>query len=110
MRAISTFRRDDGISTRACRAIVAFRMRESMSAIGSVITLISVVFSFQSPVPRAQSSLLPTGHWRLVTGALPRTLRHSGDVAFQRQLAEAQAAERELTQVGARTAAALAAM
>ena len=35
---VKTFRRDDGISTRACRAIVAFRIRDSMSAIGSVIS------------------------------------------------------------------------
>jgi hypothetical protein len=41
MRAISTFKRDEGMSTRACRAIVAFRMRDSMSAIGSVIFLSS---------------------------------------------------------------------
>src|SRR5262249_41068108 len=39
MRAISTFRRDDGMSTRPCRAIVALRIRDSMSAIGSVINL-----------------------------------------------------------------------
>src|SRR5215211_3400834 len=81
MRAISTFSRDDGISTRACRAIVAFRMRDSMSAIGSVISCSS-----------------------------PRTFRHAGNVALERQLAEAQAAECELPHVCPRTAAAMAAV
>src|SRR5579883_2548876 len=35
---ISSLRRDDGTSTVSCRALRAFRMRVSMSAIGSVIT------------------------------------------------------------------------
>jgi hypothetical protein len=37
--AISTFSRDDGMSTRVWRARVALRIRASMSAMGSVITL-----------------------------------------------------------------------
>src|SRR5438874_8751400 len=54
-----------------------------MSAIGSVIN--------QLPVTGFQ---------------LPAALRHTGDVAFQRELAETEAAQRELADVGARAAAA----
>src|SRR5829696_2468907 len=86
--------RESGISTRGCRDWVALRIRASMSAIGSVIVQFSVT-SFLSGRSRA---------------ALPAALRHAGDVAFQRQLAEAQAAQRELAQIGARAAAALAAV
>src|SRR4051812_12941014 len=108
MRAISTLRRDEGISTRACRAIVAFRMRESMSAIGSVISGLSFITScFQLPASSCFQSKPGAGSWQPGASS-PRTLRHSGDIALERQLAEAEAAERKLAHVRARTAAALA--
>src|SRR6476660_5932085 len=44
------------------------------------------------------------------SSALPATLRHSRDVAVQRQLAEAEAAEGKLPEIGAGPAAALAAV
>src|SRR5205814_681540 len=43
MRAISSFSFEDGISTRSCSALLALRMRVSMSATGSV----SIVSSYQ---------------------------------------------------------------
>src|SRR5713226_1881126 len=85
MRAISAFSRDAGMSTRVCLAVTALRIRVSMSAIGSVI---SFALSFR----------------------LPAALRHPGDVALERQLAEAQAAQPELPHVGARPAAQVAAV
>src|SRR5437899_10226986 len=102
MRAISALMRDAGMSTRVCLAITALRIRASMSAIGSVIT------------PNPQTQL---GIWRiseLVNSPVhrfansPTTLGHSRDVAFQRQLAEAQAAQRELAHVGPRPSAQMA--
>src|SRR4029450_3889933 len=89
MRAISTLRRDDGISTRACRPIVALRIRDSMSEIGSVIFL---------------------GSQLSVLSFLPATLRDAGDVSLECELAEAQTAERELAHVRARAPAAVAAI
>src|ERR1051325_643908 len=86
MRAISAFSLLAGMSTRACLAVTALRMRESMSEIGSVIFVVSLL---NPKIPRD----------------LPRTLRHARHVAFERQLAEAEAAHRELAHVGARTAA-----
>src|SRR5687768_5607973 len=96
------------MSTRACFACVAFRMRVSMSAIGSVIFL------------------NPVGCWFLVSGCwsvahrhaaatkpqprLPAALDHSSDFAVERQLAEAEAAQGELAHVGARAPAELAAI
>src|SRR5688500_10285425 len=116
MRAISTFRRDDGMSTRLCRAIVALRMRASMSAIGSVMCLRSQlsVSSCQSPVP-SLIAVRPAGvhgklearNWKL---QLPAALGHAGDVPFERQLAEAEPAQRELPEEGARAAAPLTAV
>src|SRR5579862_788558 len=75
MRATSALKRDDGISTRGWRAWTALRIRVSMSAIGSVI----------------------------VTS--PTALDNAWNLAAQRQLAEAQAAQRELAHIRARTAA-----
>src|SRR5579884_3873363 len=80
-RAISTFIFELGISTRSCSALLALRMRVSMSAIGSVST----------------SFLLPTG------------LRHAGDGALVRELAQADPAEAELAEHRARAPAAVAA-
>src|ERR687886_345224 len=81
MRAISSFRREVGISVRSCIALLALRMRVSMSATGSV----SIV--------------------RL----LPRAFRHAGDHALVGQLPQADPAEAELAEDGARAPAAVAA-
>src|SRR5438094_5203337 len=97
MRAISAFSRDPGMSTRVCLAVTALRIRVSISAIGSVITL-----SLQSTVDNRQSTVS-----QQVTS--PATLRHARDVALERELAEAEAAERELPHVCARAAAQVAA-
>src|SRR5688572_12495653 len=85
--AISAFRRDDGTSTRAWRALMAFRSLVSMSAIGSVM---SVVLQSKNRLPAA--------------------LDHAGDLAAKRVLAEAEAAERELAHEGPRAPAAAAAI
>src|SRR5579883_225575 len=71
--------RELGISAVSCIALLALRMRVSMSAIGSV--------SIGSPA----------------------ALGHAGDEALVRQLAQADPAEPELAVDGARTAALLAA-
>src|SRR5262245_2640773 len=120
MRAISTLRRDDGMSTRLCRAMVALRMRASMSAIGSVMFLCSSfsASSFQLPAASRLSrgaglpnSTAPAGSWKLEAGSqLPAARRHAGDVSLERQLAEAEPAQRELAEEAARAAAALAAV
>src|SRR5918997_5855124 len=81
MRAISSFIRDVGISARSCIALLALRMRVSMSAIGSVST----------------------------SRLLPGTLGHAGDRALVGELAEADPAESELAEDRARPAAAPAA-
>src|SRR5262249_36828124 len=81
MRAISSFSLEFGISTRSCSALLALRMRVSMSATGSV----------------SMGSLLP--------GAL----RHAGDHALMGELPQADAAEPELLEHGARPAALVAA-
>src|SRR5919206_4781761 len=76
MRAISSFRREVGISACSCIALLALRMRVSMSATGSV--------SIGSPA----------------------RLRHAGDDALVRELPQADPAEAELAEDGARPAAA----
>src|SRR5579875_3049218 len=81
MRAISTFIFELGIVTRSCSALLALRMRVSMSAIGSVSTV----------------------------SLLPARLRHAGDRALVRELAQADAAQAELAEDRARTAAPVAA-
>src|SRR6266850_801675 len=90
MRAISAFSRDAGISTRVCLAVTALRIRVSISAIGSVISLNSKLIHQLTRSPTA--------------------LGDSRDVTLERQLPEAQAAQRELSHVGARTAAQAAAV
>src|SRR5215813_6734258 len=86
MRAISTFSLDEGMSTLFSLARTPFRIRDSMSATGSVMFIAS------SPA------------------LLPARLDHAGDVPGQRQLAEADAAHLELSQITARAAAAAAAV
>src|SRR4029077_1514983 len=80
-RAISTFIREVGMVACSCSALLALRMRVSMSAIGSVST----------------GSLLP---------ARPRP---AGNCALVRELAEADPAEAELAEDRARAAAPVAA-
>src|SRR5260221_8075496 len=91
MRAISAFRRDAGMSTRVPLAVTALRIRDSISAIGSVISL----------------SAFESGN--LVT-QLPTTLRDTRDVAVKRELAETETAQGELAHVGARAPAQTAAV
>src|SRR5438477_9245124 len=101
MRAISALSRDAGMSTRVCLAITALRIRVSMSAIGSVIFSSSPIHRF---IPRRARDALSA-----VEGS-PTALRHARDVAFERELAETEATERELAHVGARAAAQAAAV
>src|SRR5262245_21491631 len=102
---MSAFRRDAGMSTRVCLAVTALRIRDSMSAIGSVIKL-------------QKTSIRELATWRIgdcqspnhqITKS-PTALGHPCDVAFEREFPEAQAAERELPHVGTRAAAQVAAV
>src|SRR5918994_350068 len=72
--------REVGISAVSCMALLALRIRVSMSAIGSVSIFL----------------------------LLPARLRHAGDRALVRELAQADPAEAELLEHGARPAAAVA--
>src|ERR1043165_9307787 len=76
MRAISRFIPEVGISTVSWSAWLALRIRVSMSPTGSVIIASS-----------------------------PARLRHPGDDALMRELAQADAAHPELAEVGPRAAA-----
>src|SRR5215203_161308 len=86
-RAISSFIREVGISAVSCIALLALRIRVSMSAIGSV----------------SISLLLPAALW------LPTAFCHAGDRAVVRELAQADPAEAELLEHRARPAAPVAA-
>src|SRR6187431_2573743 len=103
MRAMSAFRREAGISTRVCLALTAFRSRVSISAIGSVISQPSQLVSWWVGELGigVRSGIHSPSHQFAKS---PTTFRHPGDVALERQLAEAQAAEGELSHVGARPA------
>src|SRR5215475_7658304 len=81
MRAISSLSLELGISVRSCRALLALRIRVSMSATGSVSIVV----------------------------LLPGALRHARDHALMGELAQADPAEPELLEHGARPAAAVAA-
>src|SRR5919205_1694984 len=78
MRAISSFILEWGISTFSCFAICALRIRVRKSAMGSL------------------------------TAILPARFRYPGDLAFVRQLPEADPAQPELPVVPVRPAAPLA--
>src|SRR5919205_1493598 len=80
MRAISRLRLLDGMITVSCAAMIPLRMRVRKSATGSVIDMRS-----------------------------PARLRHAGDVAVVRELAQAHAAQAELAVDRPRPAAAAAA-
>src|SRR3954452_10884764 len=77
---MSRLRRLDGASTVSCAAMIPLRMRVRKSATGSVIDMRS-----------------------------PARLRHAGDVAVVRELAQADPAQAELAVDGARASAATAA-
>src|SRR4051812_46783048 len=81
MRAISTFSFELGISTRSCSALLALRIRVSMSATGSVS----------------------------IRCLLPGALGHPGDHALVGELPQADPAEPELLEHGARPPALVAA-
>src|SRR5258705_12067020 len=79
MRAMPSLRREVGISACSCSALLALRMRASMSATGSVSI------------------------W------LPTRFGHARDHALVRQVPQADSAETELAEDGARAPAAIAA-
>src|SRR5208337_1898964 len=131
MRAISVFSLEAGISTFWCRAQIALRMRDSMSATGSVNLIVS--FSSSRPfAPRSAENLSAACFYRRTfirhvvgrslfaircwlfandeqrTTLLPGRLRNSGDLAPQRQLPETQTAQAKLPQKAPRTSANLA--
>src|SRR5262245_14747176 len=83
-RAMSTLMREFGTTTVSWRATCALRMRVSMSAIGSEM--------FMGRYP------------------LPARLHDAGELAVERQLPEADAAEAKLPHEGARAAALVAAV
>src|SRR4051794_6918787 len=109
MRAMSAFSRDAGMSTRVRLALTALRSRVSMSAIGSVIALLTFVALgnrsreidavHRHPARGSPAPVAPAPR------RLPAALGHAGDIAFERQLAETQAAQREFSHVGSWTAA-----
>src|ERR1700723_281603 len=91
MRASSIFNFDDGISTRDCFARDALRTRVSKSAIGSVFILPRLRFSLRKSKNQIRK--------------LPARLGHAGNLTFQREAAETDAAHLELTQERARASA-----
>src|SRR5450432_1234659 len=82
MRAISRFIPEVGIATVSWSAVLAFRIRVSMSPIGSVT----------------------------ITRSSPTRLRHAGDDPLVGELAQADAAHAELAEIGAWAPAARAAV
>src|ERR1700722_4377017 len=110
MRAISVFSFDAGTSSFWWRARMELRMRVTKSATGSVKLILSPPLPVRSGLigPRPQNQRecsCYTGNCYLPTG-----LNDAGNFAPKRQLAEAQAAKAKLAQVGARSAANLAAI
>src|SRR5690606_35803353 len=105
MRAISVLSFETGMSTRRCRAWAAFRMRASMSAIGSVIMLdlspivsepnVGLVGSVRHAATDARS---PSRGRRAPGRQLPARLPNPRDLSPQRHLSEADAAQPELPQ------------
>src|SRR5450432_2577078 len=112
MRAISALRLEAGTSTLGWRAWIAFRTRVSMSAMGS---LVMKLLSFQ--LSALSFSAVNSCHRKAESRRLtaerffsPTRLGHARNLAVQGELAEAQAANTELAQKRARTAAAPAAV
>src|ERR1700722_16521173 len=98
MRAISPLSLELGIWTWSCSALLALRIRVSMSATGSV-------FIARLAAEEDACRAFPPGS----AGLSPRTLRHSGDDALMSQLAQANPAQSELLEHGTRPPAAVAA-
>src|SRR3982750_4281775 len=71
---------------------------------------LSAISYFSAPAPARPPSSDADGRRLRADSLSPRTLRHARDVAVERQLAEAEAAQGELAHVGARTAAPVAAI
>src|SRR5580704_17769776 len=119
MRAISSFSLEAGISTFWCRALIALRIRVSISATGSVNLMRSFSsiarmlrpFLLCAEEPATTSvTLLPAARVKPRPSQLPGRLRNPGNLATQRQTAETQTAQAELAQKRARTPADLAAV
>src|ERR1035438_9275019 len=119
MRAISTLSLECGTSTFWCRALMALRTRVKKSETGSVRLMLYISsnrrsLAFARTVRASASSTLgkepaatdylTTLHQLLAT-ALPTRLHDPGNLALQGQTAEAQTADTELAQKGARTSA-----
>src|SRR5436305_994261 len=99
---MSLFMRELGISARSCSALLALRIRASMSATGSVsISHLSGTKRPDKPSPGENAQ-----HFSRL---LPRTLGHARDHALVRELAQADPAEAELLEHRSRPAAAVAA-
>src|SRR3954470_905065 len=107
MRAISAFNFEAGMSTRVCFECTALRMRVSMSAIGSVMSLNLLTWVTLSWPVRTGGSADPS---RRFSQWLPAAFRDARHVALERQLAEAEPAQRKLPDIGARTPAQAAAV
>src|ERR1017187_5172637 len=124
MRAISTFSLECGTSTFWCRALMALRTRVKKSETGSVKLMLYISsnrrsLAFARTVRASASSTLgkepaPTDYLttlhQLLATALPTRLHDPGNLALQGQTTEAQTADTELAQKGARTSADMAAI
>src|ERR1017187_5812392 len=119
MRAISDFSLEAGTSTLGWRAWIAFRTRVSMSAMGSLVIKLLGRLEDRSQKtevrrPAGAPLRLPTSNFLILTSSfhlyLPASLHHAGDLAVQGELAETETAHAEFTQIGARPAAAPAAV
>src|SRR5688572_22491151 len=99
IRATSAFSFEAGISTRAWRAVTAFRIRVSMSAIGSVISI--SLYGLRSESDGFSRRCPAMAQAIALRESLPATLRYTRDVAGQGQLAETQTAQRKLAHIRA---------
>src|SRR5581483_2636968 len=113
MRAISSFSLEAGISTFWCRALIALRIRASMSATGSV----NLIVCFSSVARLLRVNRRTCGdffygrpYFLAAHNCLPGRLGNAWNFSSQRETTEAQAADAELAQVGARPSADLAAV
>src|SRR5579871_429571 len=129
MRAISSFNREAGTSTFWWRAWSALRTRVNISATGSV-NLIVCFSSIRPFAPRPAENLrrlvlqsfvvssrllacqlaVANDQRPAANNALPRRLGNPWNLTAQRELPEAQPADTELAQIGARASAKLAAV
>src|SRR5438309_10905330 len=102
MRAISSFSREAGTSTFCWRARIALRRRVRKSATGSVKFIVVLSCPFAPPAGEPVGNYF-AGHYQLFRSrrnasqrrCLPGTLEHPGNLAFKRELPEAQAADSE---------------